>query len=37
MKIRLENKTDYAAVHDVNLAAFGSEDEANLVTRLRQQ
>lgn len=37
MKIRLENKGDYAAVHAVNVAAFETTAEAALVDALRQK
>jgi putative acetyltransferase len=35
MDIRAEKAEDISAVHKVNAAAFGREDEANLVDRLR--
>jgi putative acetyltransferase len=37
MKIRPETPSDAAAVRAVNLAAFGTSTEANLVERLREQ
>ena len=36
MLIRKENIADYAAVHEVNRAAFGTPAEANLVDQLRE-
>jgi putative acetyltransferase len=35
--IRPEAPSDHAAVHDVNVAAFGCETEARLVATLREQ
>jgi putative acetyltransferase len=35
MEIRAENPEDFEAVRTVNIAAFGQENEANLVDRLR--
>ena len=35
MEIRAEQPEDRDAVHQVNVAAFGRENEANLVARLR--
>ncbi|MEG4455148.1 N-acetyltransferase [Microcoleus sp. N9_A1] len=35
MEIRTENPEDLEAVRNVNIAAFGRENEANLVDRLR--
>jgi putative acetyltransferase len=35
MKIRAEKPEDAIAIHQVNVAAFGREAEANLVDRLR--
>jgi putative acetyltransferase len=37
LKIRLETSDDVAAIHAVNLAAFGRPDEADLVDRLRDK
>jgi putative acetyltransferase len=37
MLIRAEEERDRAAVHAVNLAAFGTASEANLVDALREQ
>jgi putative acetyltransferase len=37
MHIRPEAPSDHAAVHDVNVAAFGREVEARLVAMLRNQ
>jgi putative acetyltransferase len=34
--IRLETADDYAAIREVNLLAFGGEDEARLVENLRR-
>jgi len=34
--IQVEKPEDFAAVHDVNIAAFGRESEANLVEQLRE-
>jgi putative acetyltransferase len=35
MQVRAEYSQDIAAIHDVNVAAFGRDNEANLVDRLR--
>jgi putative acetyltransferase len=35
MEIRAENPEDFEAIRTVNIAAFGQENEANLVNRLR--
>jgi len=37
MTIRAETSADITAIRRVNIAAFGREDEANLVDRLRGQ
>ena len=37
MLIRAEENTDWHAVHAINVAAFGTPAEANLVDALRQQ
>jgi hypothetical protein len=37
MHIRPEAPSDHAAVHDINVAAFGREAEARLVAMLREQ
>jgi putative acetyltransferase len=37
MHIRPEVPSDYAAVHDLNVAAFGGDTEARLVAMLREQ
>jgi putative acetyltransferase len=37
MHIRPETPSDLAAVHDINVAAFGGEAEARLVALLREQ
>lgn len=37
MHIRPEAPSDHAAVHDLNVAAFGREAEARLVAMLREQ
>jgi putative acetyltransferase len=37
MHIRPEAPSDHAAVHDVNVAAFGRDAEARLVALLRKQ
>ena len=37
MLIRAEENTDWPAVHAINVAAFGTPAEANLVDALRQQ
>jgi putative acetyltransferase len=35
MEIRAERPEDFEAIRNVNIAAFGRDDEANLVDRLR--
>jgi putative acetyltransferase len=37
MRVRPEAQADHAAVHEINLAAFGGETEARLVALLREQ
>jgi putative acetyltransferase len=37
MHLRPEAPADHAAVHEINVAAFGGEAEARFVHRLRQQ
>jgi putative acetyltransferase len=37
MRIRPEDQSDWAAIHAVNVSAFETSDEANLVDALRQE
>jgi putative acetyltransferase len=37
MRVRPEAQADHAAVHGINVAAFGGETEARLVAMLREQ